>query len=497
MPITVTGAALSGVDAIPIEVEVDLLRRLPAVTIVGLAASAVKESAERVRSALNSAGEDFPRMRVVVNLMPADVRKEGTALDLPVALGILAAAGRIPQERTSEILAAGELSLSGELRPTRGALSMALLARKLGRTLILPAQSAQVAAVVPGVRVVAARHLTEVIEWLRTGGELPPSEVPLPPAPESDLDLSEVRGQPLARKALEVAAAGAHHLLLTGPPGCGKSMLARRLPGILPPMTFSEALETTQVHCAAGLLGGPGILAARPFRAPHHTVSVPGLVGDARLRPGEVSLAHNGVLFLDEAPEFPRRCLEVLRQPLEDGIIHVRRAAGSAHYPAGLTLVMAANPCACGHHGSTSPCLCTEHEVLRYRRRLSGPILDRVDLRVHLQAVSPLALLTEPPGESSFDVRTRVIRAREQQAHRGQTVPNARLTPAELERVSMPTATATETLHGAASKLQLSGRALHRLVKVARTLADLDQVAQIDRAHITDALLFRAAPRCA
>ncbi len=492
MPITVTGGALQGVDAIPIEVEVDLLRRLPAISIVGLAASAVKESAERVRSALQSADEEFPRKRVVVNLMPADVRKDGTALDLPVALGILAAAGALPADRVGRVVAAGELSLGGDLRPVRGALSLAVLARDLGKTLVVPADSAAVGSLVPGARVVGARHLAEVIGWLRGERSLDAVD----PAPEQRTpslpDLADVRGQPLARRALEIAAAGAHHLLLIGPPGCGKSMLARRLPSILPPLAPDEALEVTRVHSAAGLLATPRLVTAPPFRAPHHTVTAAGMAGDAQLRPGEISLAHHGVLFLDEAPEFARSVLEVLRQPLEDGEVRITRARGSVVHPAAITLVLAANPCPCGHAGGDRGCRCTPGEVHRYLRRLSGPVLDRVDLRVPMHPVPADELLLAPRGEDSATVRARVMAARARQAARGQQVPNGRLDRRSLERFAPLDDGSRAILARAAERCALSGRALTRLIRVARTVADLAGAERIAPEHVVDALGFRA-----
>lgn len=491
MPVTVTGGALQGVDAIPIEVEVDLLRRLPAVSIVGLAASAVKESAERVRSALQSADEEFPRKRVVVNLMPADVRKEGTALDLPVALGILAAAGDLPEDRVTSVLAAGELSLGGDLRPVRGALSLAVLARELGKTLVLPKESAAVGRLVPGAEVVGASTLAEVVGWLRGDRPLPPQDPAEEPASEPLPDLADVRGQPLARRALEIAAAGAHHLLMLGPPGCGKSMLAQRLPSILPPLSFEEGLEVTRVHSAANLVGAQ-LLTRRPFRAPHHTVSVAGMSGDARLRPGEISLAHHGVLFLDEAPEFNRAVLEGLRQPLEDGLVRLTRARGSVTYPARLTLVLAANPCPCGYAGADTGCRCMPGEVHRYLRRLSGPVLDRVDLRVELHPVPPTELLLAPRGETSETVRARVCRARERQRVRGQAVPNAQLDKPSLEHFAPLDPEPLRLLTAAAERYRLSGRGLARVTKVARTLADLAGAERITPEHLVDALAFRA-----
>jgi magnesium chelatase family protein len=428
---------------------------------------------------------------VVVNLAPADVKKEGTALDLPMALGVLAREGQLQANATDGILAVGELALGGELRPIRGALSLALLARSTGRTLLLPKANAAAAALVPGVKVVGAHDLGEVVAWLNGEGKLEVEPANTGTAPPSGVDLADVKGHAVAKQAFEIAAAGAHHLLLVGPPGCGKSMLSRRLPTLLPPMVFAEALETTRVFSAAGLLDNQtALLAERPFRAPHHSVSVAGLVGDSSLRPGEVSLAHNGVLFLDEAPEFSRGAIEVLRTPLEDGVIRLSRARGTIVYPAAITVVLACNPCPCGYRG-TYVCRCPDGEVARYLRRLSGPILDRMDLHVEMAPLTSRELLESPPGESSATVRERVVAARARQHARGQEVPNGRLDAQGLERWAPLDPDTRDLVSLAGEEHHLSSRATTRAIRVARTSADLEGAEHITHRHAALALAFR------
>ncbi len=492
--------ALDGLSAPEVQVEVHLANGLPSFTLVGLADTEVKESRERVRAALLNSGFAFPHnKRITVNLAPADLPKESGRFDLPIALGILAADGQLDAARLARCEFAGELSLAGELRPVRGALALALALQRggSGRTLVLPLASAAEAARARQVQVCGASHLLQVVQALLPGDNVEPLAPALPPpepAAAALPDLREVRGQAAAKRALEVAAAGRHSLLMVGPPGSGKSMLAQRLAGLLPAMGDDEALASAAL---AGL-SGEGFDAARwrqrPFRSPHHSASAVALVGGGSPpRPGEISLAHGGLLFLDELPEFPRAALEALREPLETRQITIARAARSALFPADFQLLAAMNPCPCGWLGAQlagRACRCTPDQIARYQGRLSGPLLDRIDLQVEVASVPPEALLGQPQGESSAAVAQRVAEAMaRQQARQGR--PNAALDAGQLDRLCPLDEAASRFLQQAANRLGWSGRGLHRVIKVARTIADLAGAEHIAVAHLAEAMQYR------